>query len=655
MQENILEILQSHFGLDDFREWQEEIIDNVVNGGNTLVFMPTWWWKSLTYQLPWIALDWITIVISPLISLMKDQVDKLDELGIRAELINSSIGAREKLQILDDLQKNNNSPNPIKFIYIAPERLNSEDFLFAIKKQKIALVAIDEAHCISQWWHDFRPSYMKIKWFINNLKAWREDFPIMALTATATKKVWDDIVFRLGITKYKEFTAGFDRKNILILVREINKKAEKFEKLLQVINSTPWVWIIYSASLKNVEEVYAYLKANKVDVGKYTWDMSARDRELNQNRFMNDELKVIVATNAFWMWIDKKDIRFVIHYNLPWSIENYYQEVGRAGRDGKISYWVVIASFQDTKIQEFFIDNSNPTKKEVLDLYDYLFDRIPLWEGKWYQILKTYYTIAKESWIGNDMKVGAILRLLEKYWIIQRWIDTSDLDSDFRWKWITLIQEKRPHSGILIDWILQDTLKKESYYKLDQIKKLLFYPTCRKRFILNYFSDYTDLATLGNNCGKCDFCIDSAKWINRMDIYKERFNQEKKSSKPKKSIIEKATWIIKKMKINTYELTLELFNEWMNLKEIATKRDMWTVTIEDHLVKLYISSKISLQNIAKIADMDNIRFIKNKIVTLQLTTEKLKPIKEVCEAEWKANISYFEIKLCIAMTAKWDI
>ncbi|MDD2565633.1 MAG: RecQ family ATP-dependent DNA helicase [Candidatus Gracilibacteria bacterium] len=656
MPENIAEILQSHFGLDNFREGQEEIIESVIDGNNTLVFMPTGGGKSLTYQLPGIVRSGVTIVISPLISLMKDQVDKLDLLGIRAELVNSSIGAKEKQYILDELQKNNNAPNPIKFLYIAPERLLNEDFLFAIKKQKIALLAIDEAHCISQWGHDFRPSYMKIKRFIAGLKANNSDFPIMALTATATKKVRDDIVVRLGIDKYKEFTKGFDRKNIVILVREINKKAEKLEKVLEIVTKTPGVGIIYSASIKNVEEVYDYLKANGISVGKYTGDMKTSDREINQNKFMNDEFKVIVATNAFGMGIDKNDIRFVIHYNLPGSIENYYQEVGRAGRDDKLSYGVVIASFQDTKIQEFFIDNSNPTKAEVLDFYDYLYKNIPLGEGKGYKILKTYYALSKESGIGNDMKVGAIIRLLEKYGILQRGIGEQDSDNDFRGKGITLIQEKRIHSGVLIDWILLETLKKESYFKLDQIKKLLFYPTCRKRFILNYFSDFRDLATLGDNCGKCDFCIDSKKGINRMDEYKLRFSADKTSKTKTKSVLDKAKDLIKKLpKVDTYSATLELFNEGLSIKEIATKRDIGIFSIEEHICKLYANDKISLQSISKLVDRDNLTFIKNKIINNELPTDKLKPIKDVCETEGRNDITYFEIKACVAMMDKGDI
>lgn len=508
---NLQNLLQSQFQLESFREWQEEIIQSVIDGNNTLVFMPTGWWKSLIYQFAWIYFDKLTIIISPLISLMKDQVDKLNELWLRAELINSTISQREKEMIMQELASTRwDEKNKIKFLYIAPERLNSEDFLQIIQKVEIGLVAIDEAHCISQWWHDFRPSYLKIKWFLANLKT-RNDFPIVALTATATEKVRKDIIWRLWIDKFNTFTKWFDRKNIIFIVREISKKEEKMEKVLEVINKTPWVGIVYCSSVKAVKEIYEYLLWKWIKIGIYTGEMKAIDREREQNNFMNDKYKVTVATNAFWMWIDKKDIRFVIHYNLPWSIENYYQEVGRAWRDWKMSYWVVIASFQDIKIQEFFIENSYPTKMEILEFYDYLYYKYKNEEWAWTTIAKTYYQMSQESSIWNDMRVGAIIRILEKYWIVKRWIENNEENFEFKWKWITLIKEKRPHSWVLIDWNHQKLLKEESYFKLEQIKKLLFYPRCRKKFILEYFWDEEDVRNIENNCGKCDFCIESIK------------------------------------------------------------------------------------------------------------------------------------------------
>ena len=493
--------LKKYFWFDDFRFSQREIVESVVEGNNTLVFMPTGWGKSLTYQLPALMREWVAIVISPLISLMKDQVDALRERWIKAELINSTIDFNTQQNILNEISKNNWE---IKFLYIAPERLNSSNFLRVLENVKISLIAIDEAHCISQWGHDFRPSYMKVKDFIKKLLV-KNTFPVMWLTATATQKVKKDIVERLDLENIKMFTSGFDRKNIILIVREISKKEEKKEKVFEILSKTPGSGIIYCSSRKAVDEVYDFLIETWVKAGKYTGAMTPEVREDMQNKFMSDEYKVVVATNAFGMWIDKKDIRFVIHYNLPWSIENYYQEVGRAGRDWKNSFWVVLASYWDTKIQEFFIENSNPPKKEILDFYDYLHW---LWQK---EILKTQFQMAEESNLNNAMKVWTILKILEKYWILRKWVEDS---WDFRGRWVTLTQEKRQHSHLMIDWKHQVQLEDEAYFKLEQVKKMLFYPHCRRKFILEYFGDGEDLDKIWDNCGTCDFCIDSKKFAS---------------------------------------------------------------------------------------------------------------------------------------------
>ena len=324
---------------------------------------------------------------------MKDQIDALRALGIRAECINSTISPMEQQSILDELSV---PECPIRFLYIAPERLNSGTFMDVVGRLRLTLVAIDEAHCISQWGHDFRPSYMRIRAFLASLRE-LQHFPIVALTATATPKVRADIVERLGMDSPAIFTRGFDRKNIIILVREISKKEEKLKKTLEILSKTPGDGIIYCSSRKMVDEVYEFLVGQGIAVGKYTGAMEAGTRESMQNAFMNSEYKAIVATNAFGMGIDKRDIRFVIHYNLPGSIENYYQEVGRAGRDDERSFGVVLASYGDTKIQEFFIENTYPERAEISDFYDYLYDGMDMGAGAGTQIRKTYGVMASES------------------------------------------------------------------------------------------------------------------------------------------------------------------------------------------------------------------------------------------------------------------
>ena len=513
-----IEILNEVFWYSSFREWQEDIINSVSEWNDTMVFMPTGWWKSITYQVPWLVRDWLALIISPLISLMKDQVDVLVNKWVDAELLNSTVSPAEKQYIFQRLSMENCWW--IKFLYIAPERLLDKKFLDIIKQVKIALVAVDEAHCISQWGHDFRPSYMKIKDFLDELRS-VSHFPVMALTATATQRVKKDIQERLWLTKFNSFTKWFDRKNIILIVREISKKEEKLSKVQEIINKTTWVWIIYCSSIKKVQEVYEYLISKNIPVWKYTGDMPTRDRELVQNKFMADEYKAVVATNAFWMWIDKSDIRFVIHYNLPWNIESYYQEVWRWWRDWKLSYWIVLASYWDTRIQEFFIDSTYPKAKEVLDLYDYLYEEFPVWWWANHPILKTQKVIATESWLDNDMKVWSCLRVLEKYDILKKWINSwITISPNFRWKGITLLKPKVENKiDLNIDWQKENELKLSSYDKLDKIKRMLFYPSCRKRFILEYFSDTEDLKTLWDNCWACEYCIEKKNmWKNSKNI-----------------------------------------------------------------------------------------------------------------------------------------
>ena len=750
-------ILKESFGLDSFREGQREVCESVVSWTDTLVFMPTWGWKSLTYQLPAIEMDGLAIVISPLISLMKDQVDKLNELGIKAKLINSTISSIDIQDILTELQTE--SLNPIKLLYIAPERLNSFKFLNVVKNLKVSLMAIDEAHCISQWGHDFRPSYMKIHSFLETLRE-NQDFPVIALTATATKKVRADIIERLDIEKYNIFIKGFDRKNIAIIIREISEKKKKMEKALEVIDKTPGSGIIYCSSRKMVDEVYEMLQWYKIKVWKYTWAMTPDIRAVMQEKFMNSEYKVIVATNAFGMWIDKKDIRFVIHYNLPGSIENYYQEVGRAWRDWKNSFWVVLASYGDTKIQEFFIENTYPSKEEILDFYDYLYKNIKVGEWIGTSIAKTYHTMSNDSWLGNDMKVWSIIKILEKYAIIRRWMDEHE--AKFRGRWITLIKEKRNHGHLLIDWKRQELLKDEAYFKLEQIKRLLFYPHCRKKFILDYFGDEEDSKSLWTNCKSCDFCLDKKKFeasevkdiipvsafsvlLETVKHFQEKFwtniiaklltwSRDKKITewhlddyehysslqdyelwavlaiidalifeeymyktsgqfptlwvtelwgaviyrdKPLKENLEELNMFIvwkvglkihkkkkwqkaekweSKARWETQADTLKLFKEGVSLKDISKGRDLKLQTIESHIVQLYSSEDLSLMDIMKLISLWNIKEIKLTIKEdLDGAIEPLKPIKDAVVERWNREVSYFDIKVAIAMMEKGDI
>ena len=353
-----------NFGLDSFRPGQRHVIDAILAGKDTLCIMPTGGGKSLCFQLPTIAREGVTIVISPLIALMKDQVDSLVESGIPATFINSSLAPAEQQSRISGMVN-----GQYKLVYIAPERLRSNSFMRAVQSIKIQLLAVDEAHCISQWGHDFRPDYARLGRFRERLG----NPQTVALTATATNLVSDDISKILHLKDPATFVTGFARTNLSLAVSAPNGNAEKDSQLVSFLKSRKGCGIIYASTRKNCEHLVELL-ADKIgrNITFYHAGIPADTRRSVQEKFMTGELEVIVATNAFGMGIDKSDLRFVVHYNLPGSIEAYYQEAGRAGRDGLPSECLMLYSFQDKFIQEFFIDNSYPSKETVKEVYEYL-------------------------------------------------------------------------------------------------------------------------------------------------------------------------------------------------------------------------------------------------------------------------------------------
>ena len=353
-----------NFGLSAFRPGQRAVIDAIIGGKDTLCIMPTGGGKSLCYQLPSIARDGLTIVISPLIALMKDQVDGLNRNGIPATFINSSLAPAEQQSRIGGMINGD-----YKLVYIAPERLRSNSFMRAVDKVDIQLLAVDEAHCISQWGHDFRPDYARLGKFrtmIGNPQT-------IALTATATKIVQDDIAKILQFEDPAIFVTGFARSNLFLKVETPNGNFEKDEKLVEFLQTHPGCGIVYASTRKNCEHLVELLDEKIArSVAFYHGGLPSDQRRKVQEKFMAGEIEIIVATNAFGMGIDKSDLRFVVHYNLPGSIEAYYQEAGRAGRDGEPSECLMLFSYQDRFIQEFFIENSYPSRETIKEVYDYL-------------------------------------------------------------------------------------------------------------------------------------------------------------------------------------------------------------------------------------------------------------------------------------------
>lgn len=354
------EILKNYFGYDSFREGQEKVINQILSGRDVLAIMPTGAGKSLCYEIPALMFDGITIVISPLISLMQDQVTALKDFGINATYINSSLNDNEMKSRLDEVTN-----NKYKIVYVAPERLESQLFRVMISKIKVSMVTVDEAHCISQWGQDFRPSYLKITTFINSLS----QRPILsAFTATANEDVKNDMLCMLRLNNPYVLITGFDRKNLYFSVEKLNNKGKNKYLIDYIKKHSNDSGIIYCATRNNVEEVCDMLKSFDVQVTKYHAGLSNEERKKNQEEFIYDISPIIVATNAFGMGIDKSNVRFVIHYNMPQSMENYYQEAGRAGRDGENSNCILLFSPQDVMINKFLLnrkDFNNATFEEV--------------------------------------------------------------------------------------------------------------------------------------------------------------------------------------------------------------------------------------------------------------------------------------------------
>ena len=435
------EVLKAVFGYDSFRQGQESVINAVLDGRDILAVMPTGAGKSLCYQVPAMLLSGITLVISPLISLMQDQVKALNEAGVDAAFINSSLSEKE----MHDTFKNA-SKGQYKIIYVASERLMSEGFVRLAKGVEISMITVDEAHCISQWGQDFRPSYMDIAEFVNVL----DKRPIIsAFTATATQNVREDIICSLGLTNPYFLVTGFDRENLFF---QVDKPQSKDRFILDYLDRHKGEsGIIYCATRKNVDSLYTLLKKRNISVAKYHAGMSIEERKQMQDDFVFDYTSIVIATNAFGMGIDKSNVRFVIHYNMPSSMENYYQEAGRAGRDGLNSECILLFSPQDIIINRFLLEHKDFSDIDPIDamtIRERDIKRLQIMEGYCYttECLRNYIL----KYFGEDPK-----KPCEDCGNCLRQFETLDMTDEAK-KIINCIYESRGRYGknIIMDTVL---------------------------------------------------------------------------------------------------------------------------------------------------------------------------------------------------------
>lgn len=471
--------LLKYFGFKAFRPEQDHIVSAVADGRDVLGIMPTGGGKSLCYQLPALVREGVALIVSPLISLMKDQIDTLHERGIAATFINSSIGAGEQSARIRGMVDGS-----YRMVYVAPERFRSKYFREQLASVKISFVAVDEAHCVSQWGHDFRPDYLRIGQFIRAMGQPQ----ICAFTATATPHVRKDIVEFLDLKDPKVFVTGFARPNLAFQVFHADKRADKFARISQLISKNK-KGIIYCSTRKKVDEVAERLEGWDISYVAYHAGMDENAREAAQNQFMRGEVDVAVATNAFGMGIDRSDIRFVAHFDLPGSVEAYYQEAGRAGRDGLPSVCELLFNYADRTTQDFFIDGANPPVSTIHELYAYLRSQA----GDDGTILMSIDEICKGMGLRNGMQVSSSLKLL----VDRQYIERYDIPGQ-RVRGTRIADMQRSARDLEFDEAAIGEKRRRDEEKLESIISYAGSAGCRQVWIQHFFGE--------KNCQPCETC-----------------------------------------------------------------------------------------------------------------------------------------------------
>jgi ATP-dependent DNA helicase RecQ len=477
-----LEVLERVFGHRRFLDGQSRIVSALLGGRDALAVMPTGGGKSLCYQLPALLMDGVTVVVSPLIALMKDQVDALVRRGVAATVINSTIGQDEQRARIAAMRR-----GEWKLVYIAPERFRQRAFVEALKSADIALFAVDEAHCISQWGHDFRPDYQRLGEALEMLGRPQ----VVALTATATPEVRADIVRQLGFTDHEECISGFARPNLSLNVTPCARVRDKYERLRSVVEQYG-TGVVYCATRGKVEEVAEAMEGWGVQVIAYHGGLKEDERARLQDEFISRKAAVAVATNAFGMGIDRSDVRFVVHFEIPGSLEAYYQEAGRAGRDGEPGWCELLYNYADTRTQEFFIDGNNPGAEMIRGLYQVLLNRA---DGR-HEVMASIEQLSEWLGNGNGMAVGSAISVLVRHGMIERF--------DVPGQRIRGTRLKRP--GVKAGELELDraALEEKDRRDRDKLRRMISWAdarVCRQRMILEYFGE-----SGAADCGNCDVC-----------------------------------------------------------------------------------------------------------------------------------------------------
>jgi len=479
--------LQQHFGHASFREGQAAAIQAVMSGSDVVLVMPTGSGKSLCYQLAALLLPGTTLVVSPLIALMKDQVDALERRGIAATFLNSSLDGGEMTHRLEGVRTGR-----YKLVYIAPERFRNRRFVDALAEAQVSLLAVDEAHCISQWGHDFRPDYLAMGQVVERMAGAR----VLAVTATATPEVREDIVKQLGLGKSPRqppvvHVHGFERSNLYLSVTRTARHTHKLAQLLRVIAAYR-TGIVYCATRKMAERVHDQLRQQGLSPLLYHGALSDEERTRSQDAFLATAAPVIVATNAFGMGVDRRDLRFIVHWDIPGSVEAYYQEVGRAGRDGLPAWCELLFNYVDLRTQQFFLDGANPEPRDVLAVWEVV--RRACAQGAVRQAVDEW---AEAAGVKNEMVVRTALAMLERAGLIAREIEGGQR------AYTTQLVAGADPAALRPQFVNLTAKRERDRRKLDAMLQFVDHSGCRHGYILSYFGE-RDAQT---RCQSCDRCV----------------------------------------------------------------------------------------------------------------------------------------------------